>query len=157
MISANLPENERQEQLKSKVLAFMDHILGKLNDRIVLYHDSDPVLYDEDGQWTFDEQKTVQQPDGEMRTETTLDRPLGATPLLSANIMLPEGLCKESCIDSKGNCAAMQLAALLKAPPPWTALSVHLNTTTINCRNLDNTRLMERNNPGEIWVFQVKS
>ena len=49
-----------------------------------------------------------------MRTETTLDRPLGATPLLTASIMLPEGLCKEAFQDSKGNCVAVQLAALLK-------------------------------------------
>ena len=51
-----------------------------------------------------------------MKTETTLDRPLGATPLLSANILLPEGLCKESFIDSKGNCVAVQLAAIMKSP-----------------------------------------
>ena len=51
-----------------------------------------------------------------MKTETTLDRPLGATPLLSASILLPEGLCKESFIDSKGNCVAVQLAALMKPP-----------------------------------------
>ena len=51
-----------------------------------------------------------------MRTETTLDRPLGATPLLTANVILPEGLMKESFMDSKGNCVAVQLAALLKSP-----------------------------------------
>ena len=60
--------------------------------------------------------KTIEQTDGTMKTETTLDRHLGATPLLSANILLPEGLCKESFIDSKGNCVAVQLAALLKSP-----------------------------------------
>ena len=60
--------------------------------------------------------KTVQQSDGQMRTETTLDRPLGATPLLAANILLPEGLCKEAFEDSQGNCVAVQLAALLKVP-----------------------------------------
>ena len=51
-----------------------------------------------------------------MKTETTLDRPLGATPLLSANILLPEGLCKESFIDSKGNCVAVQFVAVMKSP-----------------------------------------
>ena len=51
-----------------------------------------------------------------MKTKTTLDRPLGATPLLSANILLPEGICKEPFIDSKGNCVAVQLAALMKSP-----------------------------------------
>ena len=34
--------------------------------------------------------------------------------MLSSNILLPEGLCKESFIDSKGNCVAVQLAALMK-------------------------------------------
>ena len=91
----------------------MQNNLDRIDGEIVLYRDSDPVLYDKDGQWAFDEQKTVQQPDGEMRTETTLDRPLGATPLLTASIMLPEGLCKEAFQDSKGNCVAVQLAALL--------------------------------------------
>ena len=116
-LSANLNEAERKEQLKSKVLAFMESNLDRINGRIVLYHDSDPVLYDENGQWTFDEQKTVQQSNGEMQTETTLDRPLGATPLLAANILLPEGLCKEAFEDSQGNCVAVQLAALLKKYP----------------------------------------
>ena len=51
-----------------------------------------------------------------MKTETTLDRPLGATPLLSANMLLPEGLCKEPFKDSKENCVAVQLVALLKSP-----------------------------------------
>ena len=41
---------------------------------------------------------------------------MGATPLLSSNIILPEGLCKESFLDSKGNCVAVQLSALLKMP-----------------------------------------
>ena len=51
-----------------------------------------------------------------MRTETMLDRPLGATPLLTANVILPEGLLKESFMDSKGNCVAVQFVALLKSP-----------------------------------------
>ena len=114
-ISSRLPEAERKTRLKDKVLAFMETNLDKLNDKIVLYHDSDPVLYDEDGQWTFDEQTTVQA-DGKMKTETTLDRPLGATPLLPANILLPQGLCKEAFLDSKGNCVAVQLSALLNIP-----------------------------------------
>ena len=116
VMSAILREVRREQQLKSKVLAFMESSLDRINGKFVLYHDSDPVLYDEDGQWTFDEQKTVQQSDGEMRTETTLDRPLGATPLLAANILLPEGLCKEAFEDSQGNCVAVQLSALLKIP-----------------------------------------
>ena len=51
-----------------------------------------------------------------MKTETVLDRPLGASPLLFDNITLPEGLCKDAFLDSHGNCVAVQLAALLKIP-----------------------------------------
>ena len=114
-ISSRLPEAERNTKLKDRVLAFMEANLDKLNGKIVLYHDSDPVLYDEDGQWTFDEQTTAEV-DGKMQTETTLDRPLGAAPLLPANMLLPQGLCKEAFMDSKGNCVAVQLSALLKVP-----------------------------------------
>ena len=115
-LSAALSESDRRTQLKTTVLTYMETNLERLEGKIVLYHDSDPVLYDEDGQWTFDEQRTVQQTDGKMQTKTTLDRPLGATPLLTAQIMLPDGLCKESFFDSQGNCVAVQLAALLKLP-----------------------------------------
>ena len=93
-IRAALTEPNRQSQLKDRVLSYMETFLDRLDGQIVLYHDSDPVLYDEDGQWTFDEQRTVQQTDGKMKTEATLDRPLGATPLLSAHIMLPEGCAR---------------------------------------------------------------
>ena len=82
----------------------------------MLYNDSDPVVYDPDGAWTYDEQTTIQEADGQMKTETKLDRPMGATPLLSSNIILPEGLCKESFLDSKGSCVAVQLSSLLKMP-----------------------------------------
>ena len=63
---------------------------------VVLYHDSDPILYDETGKWTFDEQNTIQEDNGELRTNTVLDRPLGQTPLLTNNLEFPEGLCKKS-------------------------------------------------------------
>ena len=82
----------------------------------MLYHDSDPVLYDETGQWTFDEQTTIQGDSGEMRTNTVLDRPLGHTPLLTNNIQFPEGLCREAFLDSAGKCVAVQLASILKLP-----------------------------------------
>ena len=83
-----MPEAERNTQLKDKVLAFMEANLDTLNGKTVLYHDSDPVLYDEDGQWTFDEHTTAQV-DGKMQTDTTINRPLGATSLLPANRLLP--------------------------------------------------------------------
>ena len=114
-VSQNLSRGERESQLKAKVMTFMENNLDKLRGEIVLYHDSDPVIYDPDRPWTYDEQTTVQQ-GGEMVTQTTLDRTLGATPLLTANIALPEGWCKEAFLDSKGNCVAVQLAALLKTP-----------------------------------------
>ena len=97
-ISANL--NDQKQALKARVLDFIK-TLPTLNGIPILYQDSDPVLYDERGDWTFDEQTTVQEANGKMRTETTLDRPLGATPMLFDNITLPQGLCKEAFLDSK--------------------------------------------------------
>ena len=67
-VSQNYSETERRNQLKSKVLSFMEQKLDKLDGKIILYHDSDPVLYDEEGTWTFDEQKTIAQTDGTMKT-----------------------------------------------------------------------------------------
>ena len=114
-VSSRLSETQRKSALKTNVLAAMES-LENIGDPIVLYNDSDPVVYDPDGAWPFDEQTTVQQADGTMKTETTLDRPLGATPLLSSNIILPDCLCTEAFLDSKGNCVAVQLSALLKMP-----------------------------------------
>ena len=51
---------ERRAEIKAKVLQYMEDRLDKLGDRIVLYHDRNPVLYDETGQRTFDEQTTIQ-------------------------------------------------------------------------------------------------
>ena len=76
-ISSRLSGAEQQRQLKAKVLSYMEANLDRLGGRIVLYHDSDPVLYDPNGEWTYDQQ-TVAQTNGAMQTETTLDRPLGA-------------------------------------------------------------------------------
>ena len=58
-VNANASEAERRVQLKARVLNFMEQSLDMLHGRIVLYHDSDPVLYDEDGAWTFDMQTTI--------------------------------------------------------------------------------------------------
>ena len=58
-VSQNYSETERRNQLKSKVLSFMEPNLDTLDGKIILYHDSDPVLYDEEGTWTFDEQKQL--------------------------------------------------------------------------------------------------
>ena len=63
---------ERRADIKAKVLQYMEDNLDKSRDRIVLYHDNDPVLYDETGQWTFGEQTTIQEDSGEMRTNTIL-------------------------------------------------------------------------------------
>ena len=92
-ISANL--NDQKQALKARVLDFIK-TLPTLNGIPILYQDSDPVLYNERGDLTFDEKEMVQETNGKMRTETTLDRPLGATPMLSDNITLPQGLCKEA-------------------------------------------------------------
>ena len=89
-ISANLNNEDRKQALKAKVLDFI-RTLPTLQGVPILFQDSDPVLFNRDGDWTFDEQTTVQEASGEMRTQTTLDRPLGATPMLFDNIMLPHG------------------------------------------------------------------
>ena len=57
---AGLSSEERREHIKANVLRYMATSLDRLDGRIVLYHESDPVPYDEQGQWTFDEQTTVQ-------------------------------------------------------------------------------------------------
>ena len=99
-ISADLAKADRKQALKARVFDFIK-TLPTLDGIPILYSDSDPVLYNERGDWTFDEQTTVQETNGETRTQTTLDRPLGATPMLFDNIMLPQGLCKEAFLDSK--------------------------------------------------------
>ena len=53
-VSQNISEAERRQQLKSKVLAFMKQNADTLDGKLGLFHDSDPVLYDEDGSWTFE-------------------------------------------------------------------------------------------------------
>ena len=58
-VSQNFSEAERRNQLKSKVLSFMQQNLDTVDGKIILYHDSDPVLYNEEGTWTFDEQKQL--------------------------------------------------------------------------------------------------
>ena len=81
--------------LKERVLHHMEQ-LDKTADGVpILYEDSDPVCYGEDGEWTFDAQ-TVVETDGEMRTTAVMDRSLGACPLLPASMYGPEGLCSES-------------------------------------------------------------
>ena len=59
-ISSRLSDAEQQRQLKAKVLSYMEANLDRLNGRIVLYHDSDPVLYDPNGEWTYDQQTTIE-------------------------------------------------------------------------------------------------
>ena len=56
--SADGTTAERKVEINTKVLQHMENNLDKLGGRIVLYHDIDPVLYDETGQLTFDEQTT---------------------------------------------------------------------------------------------------
>ena len=43
-VSQNFSEAERRNQLKSKVLSFMQQNLDTLDGKIILYHDSDPVF-----------------------------------------------------------------------------------------------------------------
>ena len=97
----------------------MKHIQTNLEydeQGIILYQDNDPVYYDEEGQWTLDMQTVVQNEDGRVQTTTVLDKELGATPLLPADMFMPTCLCKEAMQDSQGGCVAVQLSALLKMP-----------------------------------------
>ena len=48
-ISAALSESDRPMQLNTTVLTYMETNLARLEGQIVLYHVSDPVMYDEDG------------------------------------------------------------------------------------------------------------
>ena len=116
-VAASQPIEQRKTQIKSKVLQYMEDNLDKLDSRIVLYHDSDPVLYHEPGQWTFDEQTTIQGDSGEMRTNTVLDRPLGQTPLLTNNIQFPEGLCREAFVGQRRQMCCSATILYLEAAP----------------------------------------
>ena len=69
---------------------------GKIDGQPVLYEDSDPAVYGEDGEWTYNLQTVVVADSGEMRTRAVLDRPLGANTLLTAPMFSPEGLCSEA-------------------------------------------------------------
>ena len=53
-ISSRLSDTEQKTQLKEKVLTFMENNLDHLGGKLVLYHDSDPVLYNPDGKRTYD-------------------------------------------------------------------------------------------------------
>ena len=112
-VPSNVPLAEQKQKLKDKVIAHIDK-LDKVDGHPVLHEDSDPVVYDEDGEWTYDDQTLVQTESGEMMTQAILDRPLGANPLLSASMFSPEGLCSEALVDQNGKCVTMQLAKLLK-------------------------------------------
>ena len=116
-VSATMTRQQQEHALKQQVLEHIENNLEQdANGVPILYMDSDPVLYDPDGQWTLDSQTVVQNDAGRVRTNTVLDRELGAAPLLPADMLMPEGLCEEALWDSKGDCVAVQLAALLKLP-----------------------------------------
>ena len=70
---------------------------------------------------------------------------MGATPLLSASILLPDRLCKEPFIDSTGNCVAVQLAALMK--PPLDCIEQELDQLY---------REMTHDSPGQYEVDGIK-
>ena len=61
---------------------------------------------------------------GRGRTATRLDRELGATPLLPADMIMTEGLCSEALQEQKGDCVAVQLAALLNLP--WSTVHTEI-------------------------------
>ena len=115
-VSATMTRAQQENALKERVLAYMRQNLEYDEQGIILYQDSDPVYYDEDGPWTLDAQTVVENADGRVQTTTVLDRELGATPLLPADMFMPHHLCAEALKDSNGDCVAVQLAALLNMP-----------------------------------------
>ena len=50
-VPSNVPLAEQKIKLKEKVLAHIDK-LDKVDGQPILYEDSDPVVYDDDGEWT---------------------------------------------------------------------------------------------------------
>ena len=93
-VSATMPRQQQEAALKARVLEDIENNFDRgERGTPVLYNDSDPVLYDADGQWTLDSQTVTQNEAGQVRTTKVLDRELGATPLLPADMFLPEGLC----------------------------------------------------------------
>ena len=115
-VSAPMTRAQQDNALKERVLEYMRNNLEYDGQWIILYQDSDPVYYDEDGPWTLDAQTVVENADGRVQTTTVLDRELGATPLLPADMFMPHHLCAEALKDSNGDCVAVQLAALLDMP-----------------------------------------
>ena len=115
----NVPTNvtlaEQKRILKDRVMRQIQQLDKTADGTPILYEDSDPVIYDDDGEWTFDVQ-TVVETNGEMQTAAVLDRSLGACPLLPASMYSPEGLCPEALIDHNGHCVPQQLSKLLKTP-----------------------------------------
>ena len=115
-IIATMTRQQQEKFLKARVLEHIQTNLDYDGQGIILYQDSSPVYYDEEGQWTLDIQTVVQNEDGRVQTTTVLDRELGATPLLPADMFMPHCLCEEALQDQRGDCVAVQLAALLKMP-----------------------------------------
>jgi hypothetical protein len=70
VISATMTRQQQEKCLKARVL---EHIQTNLDDDeqgIILYQDSSPIYYDEEGQWTLDIQTVVQNEDGRVQTTT---------------------------------------------------------------------------------------
>ena len=115
-VSATMTRTQQGSAIQERVLEYMRNNLEHDEHGIILYQDSDPVYDNENGQWTLDIQTVAQNEDGQVRTTTVLDRELGATPLMPADMFMPGCLCKEALQDSHGDCVAVQLSALLNMP-----------------------------------------
>ena len=88
-IIAMMTRQQQEKLLKERVLEHIQTNLDYDEQGIIMYQDSDPVYYDEEGQWTLDMQTVVQNEDGRVQTTTVLDRGLGETPLLPADMFMP--------------------------------------------------------------------
>ena len=64
-VSATMTRAQQEHALKERVLAYMRNNLEYDEQGIILYQDSDPVYYGEEGRWAFQAQTVVETKTGE--------------------------------------------------------------------------------------------
>ena len=68
-VNATMTRAQQENALKDRVLAYMRQNLEYDEQGIILYQDSDPVYYDEEGPWTLDAQTVVETQTGEFKLQ----------------------------------------------------------------------------------------
>jgi 5-methylcytosine-specific restriction endonuclease McrA len=108
---ASMSEEQRLAEIKLELLERIYEGSRTGDDRPILVWDSDPIVYDEYGQWEYAEE-TTRIVDGHAAVEAAVNRPLGRVPFLPGRFLHPWGLCPEALEDS-GRCVVVQLTRLL--------------------------------------------